>query len=250
MLGLELVMAGHLLWHASANAPASPIACPAQKSARVDVKWRSQPIRYDYAKNTSHLNNHDVDTVNPYGDNVSTDVGGLMSGKIQYESNIQVSSVRYPVGNVNCLWIDKVTVEIVVDPVIMIAAEHPEGSCKHSAILEHEKKHVATDLAVVKEYLQPARQAVALAVQKVGVVGPKPTAKADEFKKKMTEYIQNALKAEMDKMYADRRERQAAIDTKEEYDRVDAMCPDAADEAKAEQATQPDRDINSIPGMN
>jgi len=226
MLGLELVMAGHLLWHASADAPATtPIICPAQKTARVDVRWRSEPTKFDFAQGTDDLNHSSIDTVSPYGTHVATDVGGLMSGKIKYESNIQISSIRYPVGNVTCLWVDKVTVDLDIDPTIMIAAEHPEGTCEHDAILEHEYKHVAADRAVVKEHLQAARQATALAVQKVGVVGPKPDDKAAEFKKKMTDYIQSALKVEMDNMYADRKARQAAIDSKEEYDRVDAECP-------------------------
>lgn len=225
MLGLELAVAGHLLLQANATVtPQTPTTCPAQKTARVDVRWRSEPVEFDFGRSIDNLNHSDVDTVNPYGTHVATDVGGLMSGSIKYESNIQISSVRYPVGNVTCLWVDKVTVDIVIDPIIMIAAEHPEGSCEHNAILEHEYKHVAVDRSVVKDHLQAARQATALAVQKVGVVGPKKSDSANEYKQKMTTYIQDQLKLEMDSMYADRKKRQAAIDTKEEYDRVDGQC--------------------------
>jgi len=229
MLGLELALAGHLLWHASADGNAGKPSCPVQKSAQVDVRWRSEPIKYDFSRNTDNLNHREVDTVNPYGTHVSTDVGGLMTGNIKYESNIQVSSIRYPVGDITCLWIDKVIIDVVIDPTILIAAEHPQGTCQHDAIMEHEFKHIMADRNVVKDHVQGLRTAASAAVQKVGMVGPKPSIMGDHFKQKMTEYIQDALKKRMDELYADRKNRQIAIDNKKEYDRVDAVCKGRSD---------------------
>ncbi|HEY8964602.1 MAG TPA: hypothetical protein VIN59_09100 [Alphaproteobacteria bacterium] len=251
MLGLELVMAGHLLWHASASATQAA-TCPVQKNARVDVKWHSEPIKYDNNRNTNSLNHTDIDTENPYGTHVVTDVNGVMSGKITFDSNVLTSSVRFPAEAVTCLWIDKVVVTIVVDPTIAIAAEYPEGTCKHSAILEHEHKHIAADLALVKDHLQAVRQAASQAVQKVGMVGPKPIASAQEYKDKMTNYVLNAVKLQMDELYLDRSKRQKAIDTKEEYDRVEGVCPDKAkatqEAAEAEKAASEPSAITAIPG--
>lgn len=224
MLGLELIMATHLLFQQVSTA--APITCPAQKSARVDVRWRSEPIKYDHSKTHAQLGNGDIDTENPYGAGVSTDVGGLMTGKIKYKSGIEVSSLEYPSSRVNCLWIDKVVIDIIIDPTIQIAAEHPQGSCKFNAVMEHEHKHVAADRAVVKDHLEKIRLATGKAVQKVGVVGPKSNSTAAGFKKKMSDYVQDAIKESVEGMYADRAQRQKAIDSKEEYDRVEALCPD------------------------
>ena len=226
MLGLELAVAGHLLWQASADVVGTKATCPAQKNARVDVRWQSKPINYDFSRSTDNLNHSEVDTVNPYGTHVSTDVGGLMSGSIKYESNIQVSSIRYPVGDISCLWIDKVIIDVVIDPTILIASEHPQGTCEHNAILEHEFKHIIADRNVVKDHVQSLRNAASNAVQKVGMVGPKPQDTVEMYKKKMTDYIQEQLKTQMDDLYADRKARQIAIDNKQEYDRVDAVCKD------------------------
>lgn len=220
MLGLELLVASHLFIQAATG----PDACPAQKSARVDVRWRSEPIKYDFTKSIDTLNHSDVDTKNPYGTHVTTDVGGLMSGSIKYKSGIQISSIRYPASKVACLWIDKITIDVIIDPKIMVAREHAQGTCKHNAILEHEYKHVAVDRAVVKKYLSNIRQAATQAVQKVGVVGPKPDEQSDGFKKKMSDYIEAQVKVVMDKMYAERKGKQASVDTKKEYDRVQAQC--------------------------
>lgn len=221
MFGLEYAVAAHLLIEASNEI----INCPPQKSARVDVRWRSNPIRYDNSKTTAELNSGPVDSENPYGVHVSTDVGGLMTGKMEYKSGVQVSSIRYPTSKVACLWIDKVTVDVIIDPLIHIAAEHPKGSCKYNAILDHEHQHVAIDRKVVTDHLEKLRIAAAQAVQKVGVVGPKPDSQMDEYKQKMSHYVTNAVKEVADVMYKERTRRQKAFDNKEEYDRVDAMCP-------------------------
>lgn len=222
MLGLELLMASHLLFQQVSTA--QPITCPAQKSARVDVRWRSEPIKYDMTQSQDVLGQGQIDTENPYGTHVATDVGGLMTGKIRYQSGVEISTLEYPASKLTCLWIDKVTVDITIDPTIQIASEHPQGSCEYNAILEHENKHVATDKNVVQDHLELIRRATGEAVQKVGVVGPKPFSMADGFKKKMSDYVQDQLKSVVDEMYQDRTRRQQRIDTKEEYDRVQAVC--------------------------
>lgn len=221
MPGLELILASHLLINASSGGLG---ACPVQKSARVDVRWRSEPIKYDFSQSTADLASNHIDSENPYGTHVATDVGGLMSGKVQYKSSVEISSLRYPASQVTCLWIDKVVVDIVIDPTVLVANEHPKGSCEYVAVLEHEHKHVALDRKVVQDYLDPTRAAASAAVQKVGVVGPKPDADAETYKKKMSDYVQAALKVVMDKMYAERTARQKMLDSKEEYDRVSAQC--------------------------
>lgn len=224
MFGLEFLVASHLAL-TPVSTQNAPITCPVQKSARVDVRWRSEPIKYDHSLGFDDLGHKSIDSKNPYGTHVSTDVGGLMSGKIKYQSGIEVSSIRYPSSRVTCLWIDKVVIDIVIDPIIQIAREHPQGSCEYIAILEHENKHVAADRAVVTDHLENFRKQAGGAVQKVGVVGPKPDSQAETYKTKMTDYIDAAIKNAADAMYAERIQRQQKIDTKDEYDRVQAQCP-------------------------
>jgi len=222
MLGLELLMASHLLFQQVSTA--SPIQCPVQKSARVDVRWRSEPVKYDVSKSHAELGQGQIDSDNPYGAGVATDVGGLMTGKIKYKSGIEVSTLQFPSAKVTCLWIEKVVVDLIIDPTIQIAAEKVPGSCEYNAILEHEQKHVTTDRQVVKDHVERIRVATGQAVQKVGVVGPKPNSTIEGFKGKMSDYVQEALKTSIEAMYKDRVARQQALDTKEEYDRVDDLC--------------------------
>jgi hypothetical protein len=192
----------------------------------VDVRWRSEPIKYDMTQSYADLGGKNINSKNPYGTHVAVDVGGLMSGKVTYKSSIEVSGIRYPSSRVSCLWINRVIVDIVIDPTVFIASENPKGTCKYVAILEHESKHVATDRQVVQDHLNDIRMAASAAVQKVGMVGPKPDDASDDYKHKMSAYVEAALKDAVDQLYADRSQRQQALDNKSEYDRVAAKCPD------------------------
>ena len=78
---------------------------------------------------------------------------------------------------------------------------------------------------IVQKYLPEIRRAATQAVQKVGVVGPKPDSSVTTYKGKMSDYVEGQIKVVMDQMYKERKARQARVDTKEEYDRVDGLCP-------------------------
>ena len=52
--------------------------CKADKAARIQIKTSTDQVFWDYTKSEKQLNSFNIDTVNPYGKSVITDVGGLM----------------------------------------------------------------------------------------------------------------------------------------------------------------------------
>ena len=204
----------------------APEECPSESAPQIDVHWRSEPVKYDLTQNYASLGSRNINSKNPYGTHVAVDVGGLMSGRVTYKSGIEVTGIRYTANRTTCLWVNHINVDIVIDPTIFVASENPKGTCKFVAILEHESKHVAIDRQVVQDHIDAIRQAALDAATKVGIVGPKSDSAADEYKQKMSTYIEAALKSAVDDMYADRTKRQQGLDTKAEYDRVQAQCPD------------------------
>lgn len=198
--------------------------CPPQPAGKVNIIWSSDAVKYDFSKSQAQMDRMETDTENPYDRKVKTHVGGLMSGGISLKSQIQVATMTYPQSRVTCQWIDSVDVTIAIDPTIYIAAEHPKGSCKHNAILDHEMKHVFVDREVVKRYAPAIKKHLEQAVIKVGIVGPKPQQRATEFQKKITDYMDGQLKTVTNRMYEERRNRQQQVDTLEEYERVSNLC--------------------------
>lgn len=198
--------------------------CPAKPAGKINIIWSSDAVKYDFTKSQAQMDAMETDTVNPYDRHVKTHVGGMMKGGVSLQSSIQVAGLTYPQSKVTCQWVDKMDVEIAIDPTIFIANQHKKGSCRHRAILEHEMKHVYVDRAVVKKYAPMIKSHLQKAIVKVGIVGPKPERRKKEFHKKITDYMEKQLKAVTDKMYAERKALQAKVDTKEEYDRVSNLC--------------------------
>ena len=200
------------------------VTCPAKPAGKINVIWGSDNIDYDFTKSQSQMDSMETDTKNPYDRHVKTHVGGLMKGGISIQSQVQVAALTYPRTNETCQWIDKMDVNIRIDPKIYIAREHARGTCRHNAILEHEMKHIFVDREIVKKYVPKIRRELEQAVLKVGIVGPKPTRDQIIYQDKITKYMDDALQSISKKMYEERNVKQQGVDTLEEYERVDRMC--------------------------
>jgi hypothetical protein len=170
------------------------------------------------------MDSMETDSENPYDAHAHVHIGGLMQGGISIKSSVQIATLTYPRSKKVCQWLDKMDVNIKIDPKIYIAREHKRGTCKHNAIMEHEMKHIFIDREIVKKYVPIIRQELQAAAIKVGIVGPKNMRDQDRYQDKITDYMDRALKKVSEKMYAERSIEQAKIDTREEYERVSNMC--------------------------
>ncbi len=220
LLGLEGVAAGLLYMSAAA------IDCKKQALPPVRVSPSKSVIQYDNSKSQDELDLMEIDTVNPYGQNKETHVGGLMSGEIRVEHQIGFVQERYEQINQACLHYDSVTVNMIINPTIYIARENPVGSCSYNAILEHEKKHVEADRIVVNKYAKRIGEALSYALNKYGATfGPFEASRVAAVQTKLQTYIDGIVKAEVDKMNKERMIIQQSIDSLEEYERVRRLCP-------------------------
>jgi hypothetical protein len=200
------------------------VNCPAKPIGDINVVWGSEKIEYDFTKSQSQMDRMDIDTKSPYDRHTKTHVGGLMKGGISVESKIQVASLTYPRSRQTCQWIDNMDVTIRIDPKIYIARDHKQGTCRHKAILDHEMKHVFVDREIVKKYIPVIQAELRTAIRKVGIVGPKAERDQRRYQKKISDYMDKRLKLVSEKMYTERGERQQAIDTLAEYERVASLC--------------------------
>lgn len=219
----KIILAAIIIMVTQATAYAT-VTCPGKPVGKVNVIWGSDNIEYDFTKSQAQMDAMETDTQNPYDRNVKTHVGGLMKGGISINSQVNVATLTYPRTKEICQWINKMDVNIRIDPKIYIAREHARGTCRHNAILDHEMKHIFIDREIVKKYVPKIRRTLEQAVLKVGIVGPK--AKRDEkyYQDQITEYMDNSLESISEKMYAERNVQQQGVDTLEEYERVAKMC--------------------------
>lgn len=203
---------------------ARPIGAQCETKPNPDVRVivTTNPVRTDSSKSVAQLQQFKIDTINPYGENALTEVGGLMSGGLQMKSEIEVA---WETDNrTACFWYKKVDVIMHIDPTIYIASAYPPGTCRYRAILEHENKHVMADRAVARDWRPKVEEYIQRQVNKIGTIGPYPAAQIQQTRAKMTTFMGKAMETVSAPVNEDRMRRQQAIDNRAEYDRVNALC--------------------------
>lgn len=200
--------------------------CYARSAPYIDIVPRTDAIQYDFTKSEAELNSFKIDTVNPYGENVIVDVGGLMAGGIELKHSAKVGYVSNPNNGLACLWFDSLTVDIGISPTIYVAREYNKGTCMHNAILEHEMKHIEVDRQIVNKYANVIGYKLNDFLSQNSVYGPFPDSQIHTMQQQMTNQISDIIRNSTDIMKQDRAAAQQAIDSREEYDRVSGLCKD------------------------
>ena len=131
---------------------AGNITCPAHAPTKINIIPRTQEVKYDHSQSLKKIQNYSTDTVDPYGFHGQTITQGFMNGQIMLEHKIQYGQLTNSKYNYACIWYKDITVEIKIDPSIVIAKELYRDKCMRNAILGHELKHVRVDREIVNKY--------------------------------------------------------------------------------------------------
>lgn len=209
----------------SAVSPAMAASwCQPKGTPVVNVKTDTSRIKWVFSKSQKSLNSADIDTVNPYGNSVITDVGGLMHGGIKMQQRMQFGSLVNPNIKEACMYYSNIDVSFHIYPTIYIASEYPRGSCMHNAIRVHELQHVEIDRQIVNRYAQMVGTAIKAEINRQYVYGPVPSANRAVLQNQMKQRMEGILKKYSAAMDQERRQRQQALDSLSEYERVNHLC--------------------------
>ena len=206
---------------------AGKIECKLKKTPEIQVSATDTNVHYDHSKTQAEMDRMETDTVSPYGDNIQSHVGGLMSGEVRVSQNIRIMQETYPALNTGCLYIDPMTINIHIDPTIYIAKEFKKSGCMYKEIMNHEKKHIKVDRAIVNKYTSIIVKGLNDAFKKLGYAhGPYSLGHLPTVQKKLQDYAQALVKKYSDDMSTERRALQQQVDTLQEYERVRRLCED------------------------
>lgn len=198
--------------------------CKADNAPRIEIKTSTDQVSWDFTQSEKQLNRFKIDTVNPYGKEVITDVGGLMQGGIELKESMRFKTLTHNGLNQICYWFDTIVVTLHIKPTIYIATEFPRGSCKHEAIREHELKHIAVDREIVNKYANMLGQAVRDEMMRQTVFGPYNVSQSGQAEAYIRGRLERLLKTYSRLMDDERRTRQQKVDSLSEYERVNRMC--------------------------
>lgn len=145
---------------------------------------------------------------------------GLTHGEFGHRSTVDVQGLRHDMAGRVCAR-PRVVVELSVAPITLyIAREYVNDECQLRVIREHEQRHVDVFTAFAEE--APTRLQASLAE----TIGTRPHygSDMDEVQHRLEKRIGATLTAFMRDAERVLAERQAAVDTPEEYARVTNAC--------------------------
>lgn len=227
MFGLEFIVAGML--HFAPEMKVEPVLqevkCVAKSAPRINVVPTKSRVKYDYTKTKAQLNSVNVDTVSPYGPQHKTSVSGLMSGSIQVSHQVGFVHEKYEQLDQGCVYLKTVDIKVHIEPTIFIAKEYPPGSCMHNAVMTHERKHVREDQLVVNKYAAIIGRAMGKVVNSQGAAfGPYEIVRMPIIQENVQNSLNTVLKRYNQDLNNERRTRQQAIDSFEEYESIGKRC--------------------------
>lgn len=205
-------------------ARAQSIACPEPPPPQIKthIQEADPVLRHDLSVaelTRKGQSDHDIRLNSP-----TSHLGGLTDSALRIRSQIRFVSWAQSGNPVTCLAIGNVDINVDVRPTIYIVSEKREGSCPYRAALQHEYKHIATDHILVQDFQPLLEQAVedelARAPNMIVVENSLRNMRQNEWQAR----IEQAVTSVFQKLQQERRARQQAIDTPEEYQRVADIC--------------------------
>ena len=178
----------------------------------------------NHIKTRADLRNFSVSTKSPYGGENSTHVNGLMRGPVELKTNLTLAWQSNASVHQNCFWYRTVNLTLSLDPTIFVASEIPNDVCYYNAIIEHEMKHVEVDRGLIRDYQNILYDTVENFVREHGTIDRSPFGDEAVAQKQLMKSMEGIVKEVHHRMREDRIERQAKIDTLQEYNRVSEQC--------------------------
>ena len=149
--------------------------------------------------------------------------GGYTNGKVKADFEMQFAYQAYGAGNF-CLWPGTVRVHVSYVPDVFIASDYREGGCRYKDTLAHEFRHVHTDIDTLKKYLPALENAARAEARRMEAPPPMSQSRMIRVRQEFIDRVQAAISVPLNKLDAERKEKQALIDTRQEYLRASHAC--------------------------
>jgi hypothetical protein len=223
MIGIDPLVMTSLLVLASGG---KTLACPDHEPTQINVQPVTEEVQYDYSQGLKALQGYSMDTVDPYSFHGQTVTQGFMKGGVSLEQKLEFGQALMKRYGAACVWYDTITVKIKIDPTIVIASELYKDPCMKKAVIGHELKHVRVDREIVNKYARVMGKKLFSELKSRGFeAGPFPAEDMEGIMSKMQRVVKQILEFEVQKMSIERTEKQRDVDSLDEYNRVDELCP-------------------------
>ncbi|MFK7838729.1 MAG: hypothetical protein AB8B83_00220 [Bdellovibrionales bacterium] len=147
---------------------------------------------------------------------------GLAGGPLVIETRGQFS-IRSQ-DNKACVQLKDVEVLFWAKPVVVIASNFKKGTCEYREVFAHEQKHIRTTRKFIREFAPKLRKEVKEIIKTSRLKIVTRSDNIDDAQAELGDPILARIKQFENSIMPILRSRQMAIDTPEEYARVNAQC--------------------------
>ncbi|HBR67837.1 MAG TPA: hypothetical protein DEA55_00480 [Rhodospirillaceae bacterium] len=182
------------------------------RSAIADTKFvRSNSIR-------------DLTKVHGSPQQKSKKVLGTGGGAMSIKANLRFRTATQ--GRKSCVSLKEIKAEYVSYPEIHIASNFRKGSCAYNAVLEHEEKHIAILKEFHNEYSQKLKADMENLAMQINVTGPVAAKDVQKVQDEASADLYRWIDSFTRQASLILEQRQAKIDTEEEYKKMSSLCKD------------------------
>jgi len=207
------------------NITVVPIAvCPSLPAAEVTLQFTSNPPLEFHNKSSVELGTVHIDTTFSHTRNETFTVGGLMQSKFAPKYSSSFNIVTFEEVPQICIALKSLEIVVNYAPEIYVASEFMPGTCRYRTTLQHEVRHVNTDIITFNEYLPQLKQATQEAANAMTTIGPIDEGQEMQAQDKLVATISEALVKKVREIEQVRFNRQQMIDTRAEYLRSSKLC--------------------------
>ncbi|MDD9901287.1 MAG: hypothetical protein OXT65_09940 [Alphaproteobacteria bacterium] len=205
--------------------PVAAPSCDRQAPPTVYVHFKNNPPVYVHNMSSKQLDQFEASIAVPRMEGETFHRYGMLDSNTGINVKLDYRSKFWPQTNDHCVWMHEIHVDIVYEPQISLAKEMQKGSCIYNEVVQHELRHVGTDVITIREYLEPIRTATAAATKKNGIKRPVKEEAVQGILDTWKHTAFNAARSVFQTMNGVRADRQALIDTRQEYLRTGKNCP-------------------------
>lgn len=200
------------------------LTCAAPAPPTVTMEFTHSPPIQRGDLSAKELGNYNISTTFSKSRNEIFTVGGITVSDFAPKYLVDFNSGHDPQTGLYCLSLKSVAISVHYAPTVFIASEFQAGTCRYKETLQHEVRHVNTDIITFNEYLPVLRAGVEAAAVRTAAAGPLKEQELLPARDRMVDALRAALAAKVDELEHVRFSRQQAIDTRQEYLRISKLC--------------------------
>ncbi|SDE86547.1 hypothetical protein [Rhodospira trueperi] len=198
-------------------------SCPGRDApVQITLNTRFDPARLDHTRSRAQIHTMFQDSQSQPTMPVGGGAVGLTVTNAAFGFRTRIELFHRRDGMV-CVYLRSVEAHMnQVDTVVYVAREYPKGSCNYDNIYEHEKMHVGVYYFTQRDYAPRVRERLQRLVRGINPQVVRTEAAAREVH---TEILNRGVADLLADMEAERKRRNSALDTPENYRREQAKCP-------------------------